>query len=117
MKSKIWSDAMTIRHGMSENENLKREIDHLQENINHLKIENQDMKKESEILKEKAYSLEKQNIYLRNEVENKQEKLDSVNRELERTNSLLNTQRQISRGTSKQREFIEEYKESSSVLE
>ena len=44
MKSKICSDTMTIRHGLSENESLKREIDHLQESINHFKTENNDMK-------------------------------------------------------------------------
>ena len=117
MKSKIWADAMTIRHGSSENENLQREIEHLEETINHLKIENQDMKKETEILKEKAFSLEKQNIYLRNGFENQQEKLESAYRELERTKSLLNTQRQLSRGTSKQRDVVEELKESKNLFE
>lgn len=117
MKSKICSDALTIRHGMGENENLIREIENLKENIDHMNIENQDMKKENELLKEKAFSLEKQNIYLRNGVDNTQEKLDSVNRELERTKNLLNTQKQISRGSSKQREPIEELKESKYLQE
>lgn len=50
-------------------------------------------------------------MYLRNGVDNQQEKLESAERELERTRSLLNTQRQLSRGASRTRESFEDLEE------
>lgn len=101
MKAKACSDAITLRHTVSENEHVKREIINLKENIKHLNTENMDLKKENELLKEKAFGLEKQNLYLRNSVDTKEDRVAEVTKELERTKSLLNTQRELSRNSEK----------------
>ena len=97
MKSQICNDTINLRHAMSENDHYKREISHLNESVSHMKLENQDMKKEIELLKEKAFSLEKQNLYLTNNVEGKDERIDELKRELDRSKSLFNTQKEITK--------------------
>ena len=97
MKSKICNDNISLRHIMTENEQSKREISHLKDNINLLNTENQDMKKEIELLKDKAFTLEKQNLYLTNNVGNREERINELTKEWERTKNLFNTQKEIAR--------------------
>lgn len=113
MKSKLCNEKISLRHALNENEHNNREVLNLKENIEILKTENHDMKKEIEGLKEKAFTLEKQNLHLSNHVENREERVDELQKELERTKSLFNTQKQISRNNEKsQRPSIERHNQS-----
>jgi len=95
----------------NENNNFKREITNLQENINHLKAESNDMGKENELVKENAFSLEKQNMYLRNSVETNEQRITEISKELDRTKSLLNAQRDLKRTNERHESCPREFKE------
>lgn len=91
MKAKICNDNLTIRHGMNENENLKREIFQLRSTIDLAAKENEDLKQESLHLKELIHNTEKDKIMMTSEVYNKDKEIFSLRTENDRIKSLLQT--------------------------